>query len=38
MYLQQSFVTEDMLVSQVKHALERRNLHHKDADELSISY
>jgi hypothetical protein len=38
MYLQNSFMTEGMLLSQVKHTLERRNLHHKDAEELFISY
>ncbi|MBW2991601.1 hypothetical protein KY345_00095 [Candidatus Woesearchaeota archaeon] len=38
MYLQQSFVTDDMILSQVRHALERRNLHNKDTNDLFMCY
>jgi|GEM_PF-2427955 len=38
MYLQQSFVTDDMVVSQLRHALERRNLHNKETQDLFMCY
>ena len=38
MYLQQSFVTDDMVLSQARHALEKRNLKQKEVSELVMSY
>lgn len=38
MYLQQSFVTDDMLLSQLRHALEKRNLKQKEVNDLFMSY
>ena len=38
MYLQQTFVTDDMVVSQLMHTLERRNLHNKESQDLFMCY
>lgn len=38
MYLQQSFVTDDMVISQLRHALEKRSFRHKEVNDLFMSY
>ena len=38
MYLQQSFVTDTMVVSQLRHTLERRNLKHNESQDLFMCY